>query len=58
MQTERMGFLYKLYCLGWRNGAMQGSPALQYGLLKLFLYYRRGFEEGVEWRQEQCKQNR
>ncbi|KAM3116173.1 hypothetical protein [Phormidesmis sp. 146-33] len=55
MQCERMGALYRLYCMGWRNGSTQHfSPLLHY-LLSVFLYYRRGFAEGVDWQQEQMQ---
>lgn len=53
MQAERMGTLYRLYCIGWRNGSTQHfSPLLHY-LLSAFFYYRRGFTEGANWQQEQ-----
>jgi len=51
MQTQKIGFLYKLYCLGWRNGSLNCFSPLQHWLLSLFLLYRRGFVEGIEWRQ-------
>lgn len=55
MQCERMGSLYRLYCMGWRNGSSQHfSPLLHY-LLSAFFYYRRGFAEGASWQQEQMK---
>lgn len=55
MQCERMGMLYRLYCIGWRNGSTQHfSPLLHY-LLSTFFYYRRGFAEAVNWQQEQIK---
>lgn len=53
MQSDRMGSLYKLYCIGWRNGSIKQFSQLQHGLLSLFFYYRRGFAEAVEWRQNQ-----
>jgi len=52
MHIQGMGFLYKLYCLGWRNGSLKCLPALQHWLLSIFLYYRRGYTEGSEWRQQ------
>lgn len=52
MHTQRMGFLYKLYCTGWRNGSLKCLPPLQHGLLSIFLYYRRGYSEGSKWRQQ------
>lgn len=55
MHIQRMGSLYKLYCLGWRNGSLKCFPPLQHWLLSIFLYYRRGFAEGSEWRQNQMK---
>jgi hypothetical protein len=61
MQNQKMGYLYKLYCLGWRNGSLRYFSLLQHGLLIIFLYYRQGFAEGLKWRQKQiedskCKQ--
>ncbi|KAM3108892.1 hypothetical protein [Phormidesmis sp. 146-33] len=53
MNNERMGFLYKLYCLGWRNGSLNCLPTLQHRLFSIFLYYRQGFAEGTGWRQNQ-----
>ncbi|KAM3108765.1 MULTISPECIES: hypothetical protein [unclassified Phormidesmis] len=47
MNNERMGFLYKLYCLGWRNGSLNCLPTLQHRLFGIFLYYRQGFAEGT-----------
>ena len=55
MHIQRMGSLYKLYCLGWRNGSLKCFPPLQHWLLSIFLYYRRGFTEASEWRQNQMK---
>lgn len=55
MHIQRMGSLYKLYCLGWRNGSLKCFPPLQHWLLSIFLYYRRGFAEGSQWRQNQMK---
>ena len=52
MHTQRMGFLYKLYCIGWRNGSLKCLPPLQHWLLSIFLYYRRGYTEGSEWKQQ------
>lgn len=52
MHPQRMGFLYKLYCTGWRNGSLKCLPPLQHGLLSIFLYYRRGYSEGSKWRQQ------
>lgn len=53
MQNERIGSLYKLYCLGWRNGSTQPCTLLLHLLLSIFYCYRRGFAEGNEWKQEQ-----
>lgn len=55
MAIQRMGSLYKLYCLGWRNGSLKCFPPLQHWLLSVFLHYRRGFAEGSHWRQNQMK---
>lgn len=55
MQTQKMGFLYKLYCLGWRNGSLKCFSPLQHGLLSIFLYYRRGFAERAKWRRNQME---
>lgn len=55
MHIQRMGFLYKLYCMGWRNGSLKYLPSLQHWLLSIFLLYRRGFAEGSKWRQNQMK---
>ncbi|MDV2997335.1 MAG: hypothetical protein N4J56_007040 [Chroococcidiopsis sp. SAG 2025] len=49
MQIQRMGILYKFYCMGWRNGSLKYYSPLQHWLLSIFLYYRRGFAEGSEW---------
>jgi hypothetical protein len=51
MYIKRMGFLYKLYFIGWRNGSLKHLPPLQHWLLSIFLYYRRGYNEGFQWRQ-------
>lgn len=55
MHSEQMGSLYKLYCLGWRNGSTKTFSPLLHKLLSIFLYYRRGFAAGMEWEQEQMK---
>lgn len=55
MQTQKMGSLYKLYCWGWKNGALKCFPSFQHWLLSVFLYYRRGFAEGAEWRRSQIE---
>jgi hypothetical protein len=34
MQTQKMGSLYKLYCWGWKNGALECFPALLNGAMK------------------------
>ena len=51
MDVQRMGFLYKFYCMGWKNGSLKRFPLLQHWLLSIFLYYRRGYIEGSQWRQ-------
>ena len=51
MYVQRMGFLYKFYCMGWKNGSLKCFPVLQHWLLNIFLYYRRGYIEGLQWRQ-------
>jgi hypothetical protein len=53
MYIQRMGFLYKLYCVGWRHGSLSYFSPTQHWLLSLFLYYRRGYVAGTEWRQQQ-----
>ena len=55
MQTQKMGSLYKFYCWGWKNGALEHFSLFQHWLLSIFLYYRRGFAEGSEWKQSQIK---
>lgn len=55
MHIQRMGSLYKLYCLGWRNGSLKYLSPLQHWLLSIFLHYRRGFAEGYKWQQNQMK---
>ncbi len=49
---EPMGYLYKLYCMGWKNGSLKCFPVLQHWLLSIFLYYRRGYTKGFQWRQQ------
>ncbi|MBD1867462.1 hypothetical protein H6F93_02025 [Leptolyngbya sp. FACHB-671] len=58
MQTQKMGSLYKLYCWGWKNGVLECFPVSQHWLLSIFLYYRRGFAEGSEWRRRQMEGSR
>lgn len=48
---QRMGFFYKLYCVGWRNGSLQLLSPFQHWLLSHTSYYYRGYTEGSEWRQ-------
>lgn len=55
IQNEQMGYLYRLYCLGWRNGSIKCFSLLQHWLLSIFLYYRQGFAKGTEWKQNQIK---
>ncbi len=52
MYRQRMGFLYKFYCMGWKNGSLKCFPAFQHWLLSIFFYYRIGFSEGSQWRQQ------
>ncbi|MBW4685491.1 MAG: hypothetical protein KME40_10405 [Komarekiella atlantica HA4396-MV6] len=52
MHIQRMGFLYNLYCIGWKNGSLKHLSFLQHGLFSIFLYYRRGYTEGSQWRQD------
>ncbi|PSB28594.1 hypothetical protein [Chlorogloea sp. CCALA 695] len=49
---EPMGYLYKLYCMGWKNGSLKCFPVLQHWLLSIFFCYRRGYSQGFEWRQQ------
>lgn len=49
---QRMGFLYKLYCVGWKNGSLKCFSAFTHWLLSIFFYYRVGFSEGSKWRQQ------
>ncbi len=51
MDAQRMGFLYKFYCMGWKNGSLKCFSLLQHWLLNIFFYYRRGYIEGSQWRQ-------
>jgi hypothetical protein len=55
MYIQRMGFLYKLYCMGWRNRSFKHLPPVQHWLLSIFLYYRQGYSEGTQWRQDDFK---
>jgi hypothetical protein len=50
--VEPMGYLYKLYCMGWKNGSLKCFPILQHWLLSIFLYYRLGYSQGFEWKQQ------
>lgn len=52
MPIQQMGFLYKLYCMGWKNGSLKCFPTPQHWLLSIFLYYRKGYVEGSKWRQQ------
>lgn len=51
MHIQRMGFLYKLYCLGWKHGSLKCFSLLQHWLLSIFLYYRQGYRQGSQWKQ-------
>jgi hypothetical protein len=53
MYIQRMGVLYKLYCLGWRSGSLSDMSPAHHRLLSIFLYYRKGYLAGAEWRQQQ-----
>lgn len=50
IQTQPMGFLSQIYCIGWRQGSLQTLSQVQHRLLSLFLDYRRGYAAGLEWR--------
>jgi Domain of unknown function (DUF4278) len=50
MQIQPMGYSYKLYCKGWRNGSLQHLSLLQHWLLSISLDYRNGYAEGSKWR--------
>jgi hypothetical protein len=52
MQTQKISFLYKFYCWGWRNASLRGFSLSQHWLLSIFLHYRRGFAEGSAWVKE------
>lgn len=52
MHTQPMGFLYKLYCMGWKNSSLNCFSSLQHCLLSIFLYYRQGYREGSQWQQD------
>lgn len=51
-QTRKAGFLYKIYCMGWRQGTLQHLSLLQHLLLSMFLTYRRGYAAGIKWREQ------
>lgn len=51
MHIQPIGFLYKLYCMGWKNGSLNCFSSLQNWLLSIFLYYRQGYSEGSQWKQ-------
>lgn len=55
MPNEQIGYLYKLYFLGWRNGSLKQFSQLDHWLLSFFFYYRRGFAEASEWKQDQLR---
>lgn len=50
VQTQRIGFLYQLYCLGWRNASLQQGSSLKHLLLSFSQDYRKGYTAGSEWR--------
>lgn len=48
MQIESIGYLgYKLYRLGWHSAIRRRIPVANHWLLSVFLYYRRGFNDGA-----------
>ncbi len=53
MYIQRIGFLYKFYCMGWKNGSLQYLHPLQHWLFRMFFYYRLGYHEGSAWKQQQ-----
>jgi hypothetical protein len=52
MYVQRIGFLYNLYCIGWKHGSLKHLSALQHRLFSIFLHYRKGYSEGSQWRQD------
>lgn len=57
MHQQRMGCLYKLYCIGWKNGSLQYLSFLQHWLFSIFFYYRTGYTEGLKWKRLHCFEN-
>jgi hypothetical protein len=55
MYIQRMGFFYRLYCMGWRNGSLKHLSPFQHRLLSIFFYYRRGYTEGFQWKHDCLK---
>jgi hypothetical protein len=53
IQTQQVGFLCKLYCIGWRQSSLQRLSLVQHWLLSLFLIYRKGYAAGLEWKNQQ-----
>lgn len=51
MDIQPMGFLSKLYCMGWKNSSSNCFSCLQHWLLSIFLYYRQGYRAGSQWQQ-------
>jgi hypothetical protein len=49
-RPRQIGFLYKLYCIGWQNGSRQSLSLLQHRLLSIFLLYRTGYTAAFKWR--------
>jgi hypothetical protein len=48
---QQIGFLHKLYCIGWHNGSLQSYSPLQHRLLSSLILYRTGYAAGFKWRQ-------
>jgi hypothetical protein len=49
-RSQQIGFLYRLYCIGWQNGSWQSPSLLQHRLLSIFSVYRAGYTTGFKWR--------
>lgn len=55
MYINRVGYLgYKLYRLGWQNALHRNPSPVDHCLFSIFLYYRRGFTDAIEWIEECC----
>lgn len=58
MQIEPVGYLgYKLYRLGWQSALHRHPPAANHLLMSIFLYYRRGFNDGANLHKQYWLQN-